>query len=460
MTSASESGEHLGRNGREVRESLLLKNIRSQALTQATGELMNSGSAASLEMPFPVLMEAGDGPFLIDADGNRYIDFQIGFGSMLLGHRHPLVQAALLDQAANRGWQFGLHNPNQIKLADQLIKGDNCAERVIFCNSGTESTMYAIRVARAFSGKPKLGVFDGFYHGAHDYGIGAADPNSPRDAPVYQPIGAGVLPAIVENQIMLPYRSDAAFDLIRQHKDDLAMVMIEGVQSSNPHEKHELTAYLQELKSVCAESDVLFMMDEVITGFRLAYGGAQEYFDVQPDLATYGKVLGGGLPIGAVGGRADIMKLFNSMAMGDKKGIMSGGTFSGNPLTMAAGVAQTSFLDENRGEIYPRLNSMGQRLAETINQYAREQGMGVQVLNAGSMFQIYFNEREIWSARDTGGMRSQAETDFYLHLLDNGVLIPGTRRSFISHVHTPELVDEATEIIKKSLNLVRQDDLF
>jgi glutamate-1-semialdehyde 2,1-aminomutase len=320
--------------------------------------------------------------------------------------------------------------------------------------------MYAIRVARAFSGKPKLGVFDGFYHGAHDYGIGAADPNSPRDAPVYQPIGAGVLPAIVENQIMLPYRSDAAFDLIRQHKDDLAMVMIEGVQSSNPHEKNELTAYLQELKSVCAKSDVLFMMDEVITGFRLAYGGAQEYFDVQPDLATYGKVLGGGLPIGAVGGRADIMKLFNSMAMGDKKGIMSGGTFSGNPLTMAAGVAQTSFLDENRAEIYPRLNSMGQRLAEAINQYAREQGMGVQVLNAGSMFQIYFNEGEIWSARDTGGMRSQAETDFYLHLLDNGVLIPGTRRSFISHVHTPELVDEATEIIKKSLNLVRQDDLF
>lgn len=460
MTSVFESNERIGRNGREVRKSLQQKNTRSQALTQATGELMNSGSAASLEMPFPVLMEEGDGPFLIDVDGNRYIDFQIGFGSMLLGHRHPLVQAALVDQAANRGWQFGLHNPNQVNLADQLIKGDNCAERVIFCNSGTESTMYAIRVARAFSGKPKLGVFDGFYHGAHDYGIGTAKPSSPRDAPVYQPIGAGVLPAVVENQIMLPYRSAAAFDLIRQHKDDLAMVMIEGVQSSNPHEKHELTAFLQTLKSVCAESNVLFMMDEVITGFRLAYGGAQEYFGVKPDLATYGKVLGGGLPIGAVGGRADIMKLFNSMAMGDKKGIMSGGTFSGNPLTMAAGVAQTTFLDENRVELYPRLNLMGQRLAGTINQYAREKGMGVQVLNAGSMFQIYFHEGEIWSARDTGGSRSQAETDFYLHLLDMGVLIPGTRRSFVSHVHTPELVDEASEIIKNSLDLVREDDLF
>jgi glutamate-1-semialdehyde 2,1-aminomutase len=460
MARASQSSEDLGSNGLEVRERLLLKNARSQALTQKTGELMNSGSAASAEMPFPVLIESGDGPFLIDADGNRYIDFQIGFGSMLLGHRHPLVQEALLDQAANRGWQFGLHNPNQVKLADQLIKGDNCAERVIFCNSGTESTMYAIRVARAFSGKPKLGVFDGFYHGAHDYGIGAADPSSPRDAPVYQPIGAGVLPAIVENQIMLPYRSAAAFDLIRKNKDDLAMVMIEGVQSSNPHEKDALAAYLQELKSVCAESNVLFMMDEVITGFRLAYGGAQEYFGVQSDLATYGKVLGGGLPIGAVGGRADIMKLFNSMAEGDKKGIMSGGTFSGNPLTMAAGIAQTSFLDENRDELYPRLNSMGHQLAETINQYARDQSMGVQVLNAGSMFQMYFNEEEIRSSRDTGGIRSQAETDFYLHLLDNGVLIPGTRRSFISHVHTPELVDEAAEIIKKSLNLVRQDDLF
>jgi glutamate-1-semialdehyde 2,1-aminomutase len=185
MASASKLNEHLNRKVREVRERLLRKSARSKALTLSTGELMNSGSAASVEMPFPVLMEAGDGPFLIDADGNRYIDFQIGFGSMLIGHRHPVVQEALLDQATNRGWQFGLHNPSQVKLADQLIMGDNCAERVIFCNSGTESTMYTIRVARAFTGKPKLGVFDGFYHGAHDYGIGVADPNSPRDAPVY-----------------------------------------------------------------------------------------------------------------------------------------------------------------------------------------------------------------------------------------------------------------------------------
>jgi len=168
---------------------------------------------------------------------------------------------------------------------------------------------------------------------------------------------------------MLPYRSTAAFDLIRQHKDEHAMVMIEGVQSSKPHEKRELTVYLEELKSLCAEANVLFMMDEVITGFRLAYGGAQEYFGVQPDLATYGKVLGGGLPIGAVGGRADIMRLFNSKATGDKKGIMSGGRFSGNRLTMAAGIAQTSFLYENRRELYPRLNSMGRRLAEIINDY-------------------------------------------------------------------------------------------
>jgi glutamate-1-semialdehyde 2,1-aminomutase len=269
-----------------------------------------------------------------------------------------------------------------------------------------------------------------------------------------------VLPAIVANQVMLPYRSTAAFDLIRQHKDELAMVMIEGVQSSNPHEKRELTVYLEELKSVCAEANVLFMMDEVITGFRLAYGGAQEYFGVQPDLATYGKVLGGGLPIGAVGGRADIMRLFNSKATGDKKGIMSGGRFSGNPLTMAAGIAQTSFLYENRRELYPRLNSMGRRLAEIINDYVWEMDMGVQALNAGSMFQIYLNAGEIRSSRDIGGIRSQAEADFYLHLLDKGVLISGTRRSFISHVHTIELIGEAAEIIKESLHLVRQDGLF
>ncbi len=450
----------IGEQGRDVRARLAKKMARSKSLSAQTKELMNMGSAASLEMPYPVLMERGEGPYLFDADGNQYIDFQIGFGSMILGHRHRVVQEAILDQAGARGWQFGLHNPHQIPLAELLIKGDNCAERVIFCNTGTEATMYAIRAARAFSGKNKIAVFDGSYHGAHDYGIGLADPQSPREAPEYRSMGAGVPQQVRDNQIMLPYRDEAAFDIIAANKDDLAVVIIEPAQSSNPHMGDDIKDFLGTLRDVCTGCGVLFMYDEVITGFRFAYGGAQEYYGVKPDLAAYGKALGGGLPVGAVGGRADIMALFNSMAGGDPKGIMSGGTFSGNPLTMAAGVAQVSYLDEHRDTLYPHINGQGKRLADALNAFAHERNMAVQVLNAGSMFQIYFQRAPIRSSRDLPRGKPAAETEFYLHLLDNGVLVPGTRRSFVSYAHTAEDIDEAVARIKTSLMAVREDGLI
>ena len=460
MSTAFQLTDDIGPNGQAVRARLTEKCARSQTLTSRTNELMNMGSAASLEMPFPVLIDKGEGPYLWDADGNQYIDFQIGFGSLMLGHRHPVVQEAILDQATHRGWQYGLHNPGQVPLAEQIIKADNGVERVIFCNTGTESTMYAIRAARAFTGKPKIAVFDGFYHGAHDYGIGLADPTSPRDEPRYLPMGAGVLPEVVANQLMLPYRSQAAFDIIKREKDNLAAVMIEAAQSSNPHMNDEIKTFLEELRAVCTECGVLLIFDEVITGFRFAYGGAQEFYGVHPDLATYGKALGGGLPVGAVGGRADIMRLFNALGEGDPKGIMSGGTFSGNPLTMAAGYAQVKFFDDNREALYPHINGLGKHLADSVNDYARSQNMAMQVLNAGSMFQIYFKGEEIRSSRDLNMTKPAAETEFYLHLLDHGVLVPGTRRSFVSYAHSPELIDEAVTRIKTCLDLVREDGLI
>ena len=450
----------LGPNGRHVRESLSAKCARSRDLTSRTKELMNMGSAASLEMPYPVLIERSDGPYLWDVDGNRYIDFQVGFGAMVLGHRHPAVQSAVEEQIHERGWHFGLHNPSQVPMAEQFIKADNCVERVIFCNTGTESTMYAIRAARAFSGKPKIAVFEGSYHGAHDYGIGRSDPASPADAPIFRSVGAGVLPAVEDYHIMLPNRSRAAFDIIRDNADDLAVVIIECAQSSNPHMNDEVGEFLHELRAACADSGVLFMTDEVITGFRFAYGGAQEHYGLKPDLATYGKIIGGGMPAGAVGGRADIMAVFNSMALGDPKGIMSGGTFSGNPLTMAAGLAQLRYLDEYRDAVYPHLNGQGQRLADEINQYTRSENMAAQVLNAGSMFQIYFKAGEIRTARDLNPMRPPAETEFYLHLLDNGVLVPGTRRSCVSFAHSRDDIGEAIGIVKRCLDLVREDGLL
>lgn len=449
----------VGARGQDVRAKLAAMTPQSRALAASNREVLNMGSAANLEMPHPVLMAASEGPFLIDVDGNRYIDTMLGFGAHVLGHRHPRVEAAVAEQLA-KGWHFGIHNPLQEPLARLVTEAAPAMERVIFCNSGTEATMYAIRVARAFTGKPKVAIFDGAYHGAHDTGMIMARPDSPRLEPVAIPLGAGVPEGVRQDRILLPYRERAAFDVIRAHKNDLALVMIEPVQSSNPHLDDDSAAFLRELEAVCRDCGVLFLLDEVITGFRLAFGGAQERIGLKPDLATYAKALGGGFPIGAVAGRADIMALFQGPASGDPRGIFSGGTFSGNIVTMAAGLALVSELKVRRTEAYPYIDTATARLAQRINGYAEAQQMPVQMLTGGSLFQIYFQREPIRSSRDVALTKAAAERDFYLHLLANGVLIPGTRRAFLSAAHAPAIVDTLAAAIERSLDACREDGLL
>jgi glutamate-1-semialdehyde 2,1-aminomutase len=305
-----------------------------------------------------------------------------------------------------------------------------------------------------------VAIFDGAYHGAHDTGMIMARPDSPRLEPVAMPLGAGVPEGVRSDRILLPYRERAAFDAIRAHRDELALVMIEPVQSSNPHLDDDSATFLRELQEVCREAGVLFLLDEVITGFRLAFGGAQERLGLTPDLATYAKALGGGFPIGAVGGRADIMALFQGPASGDPRGIFSGGTFSGNIVTMAAGLALVSELKARRDEVYPAIDAATAKLADRINAYAEGQQMPVQMLTGGSLFQLYFQRAPIRSSRDIALAKSAAERDFYLHLLANGVLIPGTRRSFLSAAHEPEIVDALAAAIERSLDACREDALL
>ena len=304
----------------EARAELLAKTVASQRISEQRSEILNSGLAANLEMPHPIFIERGEGAHVFDADGNRYIDTSVGFGLHILGHRHPAIEAAIKDRA-ELGWMFGIHTTSQMKLAELLHDASPCAERVVFCNTGSEATMYAIRAARGFSGRERIALFDGCYHGAHDYGMWVADPTSPVDAPSHLPMGHGIPKALHGLNLLLPYRRRAAFDLVRKHRDELALVMIEGVQSSNP--QPEVGEFLRELADVCRSCGVLLCIDEVITGFRVAYGGAQERFGVTPDLATYGKVLGGGLAVGAIAGRADVMRVFTGLGA-ERGGLLRG----------------------------------------------------------------------------------------------------------------------------------------
>ncbi len=438
----------------EARQQLLEKTPLSQEIAADRSEILNSGLAANLEMPHPIFIHRGEGAYVFDADGNRYIDTSVGFGLHMLGHRHPEIEKAIKDRT-ELGWMFGIHTTAQMKLATLLHEASPCAERVVFCNTGSEATMYAFRAARGFSGKDKIALFDGFYHGAHDYGMWITDPSSPREAPRKLPMGHGIPKAIEDTVLLLPYRHAAAFDLIRQHAGELAMVFVEGVQSSNP--QPGAGEFLRELRQVCRESGVLFGIDEVITGFRLDYGGAQGYFGVTPDLATYGKVLGGGLPVGAITGRADVMEVFTGLAA--KNGVFSGGTFSGNPLTMEAGSAAVSHL-KSHPEIYARLNAAGDRLAGAVNEYCQGRQIPAQMKNVGSMFHMFFQREPLDSMRDVSNAHVKAEKAFYLHALNRGVLVPGTQRAFLSAAHGDAEVDTLIQVFQDSLADVQAEGLF
>ena len=438
----------------EAQAELASKTTGSQKIAEDRSEVLNSGLAANLEMPHPVFIERGEGPHVFDADGNRYIDTSVGFGLHMLGHVHPVVEEAI-QKRVPKGWMFGIHSTSQLNLANLVREGSPCAERVVFCNTGSEATMYAFRAARGYSGREKIALFDGFYHGAHDYGMWMADPSSPKEAPTPLPLGHGIPSALKDLTLLLPYRDTAAFDLIRKHKDELALVFVEGVQSSNP--QSEVGEYLRELADVCRSCDVLFGIDEVITGFRVAYGGAQERFGVTPDIATYGKVVGGGLPVGAITGRAEVMDVFTGLAA--DRGVFSGGTFSGNPLTMEAGSAALTHLRDNP-VIYADLEVRTKRLADAVNQHCEQKQIPAQMKHVGSMFHLFFQREPVESSRDAHARHLNAQKAFYLHALNAGVLVPGTQRAFLSAAHTDEVVDELISVFLASFDAVAAEDLY
>ena len=344
------------------------------------------------------------------------------------------------------------------ELAELLNEAARCGEQTIFCNSGTEATMYGMRVARAFTGKDKVAVFDGNYHGSHDYALIKAAPDSPREAPLGKILGRGVPETVNDNTMMvLPYHDEAAYGLIRAHANELALVIVQPVQNQVP--RNDNAEFLHGLLDVCRECGVLMLMDEVVTGFRIGYGGGQEAYDITPDLATYGKALAGGMPIGALTGRADVMELLG-LGKGDPRGVFSGGTFSGNPLTMAAGIAALRYMRDNKETIYPTLNRKSQRMADAINGFCQENQIGAQLLNSGSIFYLHFQREPIETSRDVTNTNTEAEREFYLHLMNHGVIVPGIHLFFLSDAHSDEDVDEIIEAFKQSFLDVRADGLM
>ena len=444
-----------GKKSQEVRRKLLERTARS-AEVKSRGKSLSQEIVRTVSLPHRIYIDSADGGTMTDVDGNTYIDLTMGFGPCVLGHRPPAVTEAITAQLG-KGWHFGIPNAHQAELAKLVVDASPCAEKVVFFNSGTEATLSAMRAARAFTGKTRIATFDGCYHGSHDYALIFANPGSDRDRPDSMIVGAGI-PQVIrdETMLVLPYRNEAAFDLIREHRDELAAVFVEPSQNSNP--RLDNADFLHGLKAVCEECEVLLGFDEVVTGFRIAFGGCQEYYGITPDFATYGKAIAAGLPIGAVAGRLDIMNCFSGK--GGAPWIFSGGTFNGNPLSMTAGVAAVTEMRDNKSRIYPYLMEQGNRLAAEVNEFCMQHQFQAQLMNAGSKLHFRFQGTPINSSRDFTEMAKFAEREFYLHLLGYDVIIPGVHLAFLCAAHTPQDVDYIIDAFKRSFLDLREDGLF
>ena len=450
---ADEADKKMGERSQAVRAKLISRTPKSGEMARRGHPSLAMEVVQTVDMPHQIYIDSAEGPYLTDLDGNQYIDLTCGFGPNVVGNKAEPVEEALAAQI-KKGWHYGIPGAEQARLAELIKESSSAVDEVMFCNSGSEATMFAFRAARALTGKRVIALFDGSYHGIHDYALVKAGRKSERSEPSSVALGAGVPEEVSKDlMMMLPYRDENAYELIRKHKDELALVVIEPVQSSNPRLDNQ--QFLDGLRDICTECGVLLMFDEVITGFRIEYGGCQQYYDIKPDLVTYGKAAGGGMPIGVVAGSKRVMNTFSGAD--DTPAIFAGGTFNGHPLTMVAGIAILEYLKNNQEEIYPYLHEQGNRIASEINEFCLSNNIPAQMMNAGSMMHLMFSGETIESSRDIDQSLYKLEKEFYLHLLGHNVIVPGIHLAFISFAHKPDIVDQVINAFKRTFEDLRED---
>ncbi len=320
------------------------------------------GSLGEYDLPpeQSVVLSHGHGSKVFDTLGREYIDLTMGWGSVMLGHAHPAIAEAVIKQV-ERGSNFAYVSQPALELAETMIEAIPCAEKVRFCASGTEATMYTVRFARAFTGRSKIVKFEGAYHGANEIGTMSLFPQQLRNFPQSEPTSAGFPQNVIDNVLIAPYNDlETTRRIIQEHAADIAAVIVEPLHRCTTPEP----GFLAGLRQVTQAHDLLLIFDEVVTGFRLAYGGAQEYYGVTPDLAAYGKGLGGGYPIGAIAGRADILELCTEAHLGQANYVWFASSVGGNPVTTTAALA--TLKEMRQPGIYQQFFAIGDKLRDGL----------------------------------------------------------------------------------------------
>jgi glutamate-1-semialdehyde 2,1-aminomutase len=401
-----------------------------QDLLAKAQRLLPGGSNGNVTLPpeEAFVIASGQGSRVYDVEGHSWIDYLLGSGPMILGHAYPEVVAAVQEQLTKGSTFFYLHE-KAIQLAEAVVEGMPCAEQVRFTSSGTEATFFALRVARAFRGRDKILKFEGAFHGSHDYAMMSTEGQQPADYP--QAVrGSSGIPKSLENEVLIaPYNDlERTTAIIERHHDELGAVIVEPFQRM----LSPAPGFLQGLREVTSRYGIPLIFDEVVTGFRFAYGGAQEYYGVVPDLAAIGKIVGGGYPLAAVVGKAEMMSAF---VKPNKDGVAVGqvGTLNGNPIAATAGLATLKVL--RQPGTYERLRQIGQRLRETLQATLREHHVAGQVLGEGPLYHVVFTAQPIQSYRDTLTGDAQKQRVFHQELFNHGVLKPGSK-GYASLVHS------------------------
>ena len=395
----------------------------------------------------PPFIVRGEGAHTWDADGNEYIDYVGSWGPLILGHAAPAVVEAVMD-AARRGTSFGVSTPSEIDLAEAVLEAYPSMEKVRFVSSGTEATMSAIRLARAFTQRKYIVKFEGCYHGHSDALLVKAGSGV---ATLGIPDSAGVPEEFVQFTLALPYNDvNAVEEAFKQYKGEIACVIVEPVVGNMgcvPPKK----GYLDALRYLTSRDNALLIFDEVMTGFRLAFGGAQELYGTRPDLTTLGKIIGGGLPVGAYGGPSEIMDMIAPLGP-----VYQAGTLSGNPLAMAAGLATICHLRDNR-EIYGRMERLAATLVAMIGEAAIEAGLQVTANRVGSMFTWFFTPEIVTDWQTAATCNTQAFGRFHQGMLDAGVYLPPSQfeAAFLGAAHTDQDIQQTVAAAREAFTAVQ-----
>jgi glutamate-1-semialdehyde 2,1-aminomutase len=383
-----------------------------------------------------VVMERGEGCRIWDTSGREWLDFSMGWGSVLAGHARPEVVAAVTAQAP-QGSNFAYLNAHALAVAEEIRRACPAAERLRFCASGTEATMYCERIARAHTGRERIVKFEGAYHGATETGVTSLFPQRNLDFPEPELTSAGT-PAARRQVLVAPFNDAAALRaILAAHADEVAAVIVEPLQRCLP----PAPGFLEAVREACTASGVLLIFDEIVTGFRLAYGGAQEYYGVAPDLVAYGKALGGGYPIGVFAGSAEVMESVSEHRIGGDDYVWMASTFGGNPISTAAARATLGVLREP--DVYRRLHALGHHLREAMREVLQRRGVVGQVIGDGPLAQVVFSDAPVTDYRLAArGDRRRARATM-LGLFRRGVFLnPMGTKLYLSLAHDAAACDE------------------